>query len=197
MSASWQNAIVQRDKVSPENGLTNINLFGVFSTQALASLYESFPVPMRLPREKMTALMSVQKDMWAARRELSTVEGMESLLKDFGVLTPELAAKAHAKRTALEVKTATHEAHLKTVIAVYDGTLFFLEVEGYIRKESPGVYQLTSKGLAQLNKRFDQGDISITATLFHKLRDALQPDQFLGSVTSGALVSLAGKIFGA
>ena len=88
MNASWQDAILQRDKFSAESGLTNINLFGVFSTQALASLYESFPVPLRLPREKISALMSIQEDMWAARRELSTVEGMESLLKDFGVLIP-------------------------------------------------------------------------------------------------------------
>lgn len=176
--------------------MTNSDLFGVFATQALASLYESFPVPMRLPRGQMTALMSAQEDMWAARRELSTVEGMESLLKDSGLLSPDLAAKAQAKRTALEAKTEAHEAHLQTVNAVYDGTLSFLEAEGYLRENSPGLYQLTSKGLAHLNKQFDQGDISTSVTLFQKVREALHPDKFLGSLTSGTLVNLAGKLLG-
>lgn len=145
----------------------------------------------------MTTLVAAQDDMWAARRELSTVEGMESLLRDSGLLSPDLAAKAQAKRTVLEAKTEAHEARLQTVNAAYDGTLSFMEAEGYLRENSPGFYQLTSKGLAHLNKQFDQGDISTSVTLFQKVRDALHPDKFLGSLTSGTLVSPAGKVFGA
>ena len=177
--------------------MTNNELFGVFASQVLATLHEAFPVPCKPARSEMATLISAQDAMWSTSRQLTTVEGMETILGEAGLLSPELAAKAQEKRLALEAAVATQKGRLATIQAAYDGTIAFLTQEGFIREVDSSTYQLTAKGLSHLNKQFDRDGIVSSTTAIQSLRDALRPDKFFGSLTSGTLVSLATRILGA
>ncbi|MDP3085598.1 MAG: hypothetical protein Q8N44_18160 [Rubrivivax sp.] len=173
--------------------MNNTDLFGVFASQILANLYERFPVSTQLPKSEMTAIVAAQSTLQGAQGQLSTVEGMEELLKAADLMTPELASKAKAKREKLEAEVASESGRGKAIEAVYEGTVSFLSAEGYIREVKGGEYQLTAKGLVHLNQPFEKS----SNTIFQKLQEALRPEKFVGSLTSGTLVSIVAKIIGA
>ena len=172
--------------------MKNTDLFGVFSSQILTTLYEHFPMSTHLPKNEMTAIVAARSTLQGAQSQLSTVEGMEELLKAADLMTPELASKAKAKREKLESEVASEAGKAKTIEAVYDGTVSFLSAEGYIREVKSHQYQLTAKGLVHLNQPFENG----SNTIFQKLQEALRPEKFMGSLTSGTLVNIVTKFIG-
>lgn len=177
--------------------MTNNQLFGVFAAQILANTFEHFPISVRVPREDMQALVSARADAEGTQRQLSTREGMLALLAEAGTLTKEAEATARTRLAELQTDAHSKEKELKHVAAVLDGTVLALVAEGFIRECEPGHFQLTFNGLAHLNKRFEEGSIQGHETIADRIRSALNPANFVGSLTSGTLVSLVGKAIGA
>ena len=176
--------------------MNNSELFGVFAAQILATTFEQFPVAVRIPREDMQSLVNARIDAESTQRQVSTLAGMLSLLADAGTLPADTAASARARLTNLEAELRTKEAEAKRVAAVLDGTVAALAAEGFIRDCESGHFQLTFKGLAHLNKRFEEGSIQGQESFADRIRSALSPTNFVGSLTSGTLVSLVGRAIG-
>lgn len=176
--------------------MTNGELFGVFAAQILATTFEQFPLAVRIPREDMQSLVSACGEAEGAERQVSTSAGMLALLADAGTLSEEAAATAKARLTKLEAELRSKDAEAKRVSAVLDGTVTSLSAEGFIRECVPGQFQLTFKGLAHLNRRFEEGSIQGRESFADRIRTALNPTNFVGSLTSGTLVSLVGRAIG-
>lgn len=176
--------------------MTNNQIFGVFAAQILDTTFESFPIAVRVPIEEMQALVSARIDVEAAQRQVSTREGMLKLFTEVGTLTKEKEAIARTRLAELQTEAHSKEQELKRIAAVLDGTVSVLEAEGFIRKCKPGHFQLTFNGLAHLNKRFEEGSIQGHESIGDRIRLALNPANFVGSLTSGTLVSLVGKAIG-
>ena len=174
--------------------MKNNELFGVFAAQIFASTFESFPISIRIPKEDMSALMSAQTDTVNTERKVSTLSGMQTLLAEAGVLSTEAAATAMAKLAALNEELNGKKAEAKRIADVLEGTIFALTAEGFIREREPGFYQLTFKGLAHLNKSFGSGDGQ--PSIAERILNALNPTNFVGSLTSGTLISLVGRAIG-
>ena len=174
--------------------MKNNELFGVFAAQIFASTYESFPVAIRIPREDMSALMSAQTDTVNTERKVSTRSGMQTLLVEAGVLSKEAVVAATAKLDALNEQLNGKKAEAKRIADVLEGAIFALTAEGFIREREPGFYQLTFKGLAHLSKPFGTGEGQ--PSIAERILNALNPANFVGSVTSGTLINLVGRAIG-
>ena len=176
--------------------MNNNELFGVFAAQILSTVLESFPLPTRIPRDEMRALVSARAEAETTQRQLSTLEGMFSLLTTAGTLLAEKEALVKERIQTLHTEAESKEAETKRLVAVLDGTIFALAAEGFIRQAESGEYQLTFKGLAHLNKRFEEGTIQGHESVGDRIRTALSPTNFVGSLTTGTLVSLVGRAIG-
>lgn len=176
--------------------MTNADLFAAFVSRLFPLLYESFPVPLKLPKEFLMDELEDQRELWDMKREESVVNGMAELLEAAGQMTPEIKAKAEHKQSALAAKVHAKNQKLQHMNAVFDGTVAFLLCEGFIRSDDDGAFQLTLKGFVHLNKRFEQTGIQEGARYIDRLVDLLRPEKFSGAVASGTLASLISKIFG-
>lgn len=176
--------------------MTNNQLFGVFAAQILAYTFENFPIAVCIPREEMQALASSQTDFEAAQRRASNHKSGLEICAEVGTLTKEEEAAAQTRLVALQTDAHSKEKELRRITAVLDGTVTALEAEGFIRKSGPEQFQLTFKGLAHLNKRFEEDSIQGHNSIADRIQLALNPANFVGSVASGTLVSLVGKAIG-
>ena len=177
--------------------MTNSDLFGVFAAQILATSFEQFPLAIRIPREEMQSLIAARADATGKQREISTHASMLELLTEAGTLSTEAIAKAKERLAALEAEFQSKDAESKRISSVLDGTVLALLAEGFIREGDPGQFQLTFKGLAHLNKRFEEVSIQGLESFADRIRAALNPTNFVGSLTSGTRVSLVGRAIGA
>lgn len=176
--------------------MNNSDLFSAFASQILAALHESFPIPIGLPKSRIIGELENHAELWDLKRKVSTVESGTELLEAAGQMTSELREMAQQKKSELGSKIQGKEQRIRQMESVFDGTVAFLVSEGFIRSDENGTYQLTLKGFTHLNKRFEQGTIQDGATLVERLLDALRPEKFSGSVTTGALAAMVAKVFG-
>ena len=183
--------------------------FAIFCAKILSDLYEEFPVPARLDRKEAVAL-AFDFDEWEERRrELSTRAGMrdilamaveseqipdeervkfEQMLRDEGGLKKEAELKN-------ELQTLREKS--KEVSAVWDGTLTFLESEGYVRS-AESLWQLTEKGFGHLSKKFTDSKIEDSkGTFFQKFREQLSdPSKMAAQTLLQAVGALPGVMGG-
>ena len=176
--------------------MKNADLFAAFASQLFPLLYDSFPVPLKLPKQRLVDELENESELWELKRKETTVSGMAEILEATGQMTPELRAKAVHKQSALTAQIHEKNQKLQHMNAVFDGTVAFLLSEGFIRTDNDGAYQLTIKGFIHLNKRFEQAGIQGGARHIDRLVELLRPDNFSGAVASGTLASLVSKIFG-
>lgn len=176
--------------------MTNSDLFAAFVSRLFPLLYESFPVPLRLPKDFLMEELESQGELWDLKRQESVVSGIAELLEATGQMTPEIKVKAEQKQSALAAKVEAKNHKLQHMNAVFDGTVAFLLCEGFIRSDDDGAFQLTLKGFVHLNKRFEQTGIQEDLRYIDRLLDLLRPDKFSGAVASGTMASLIAKIFG-
>lgn len=128
-------------------------------------------------------------------RDESAQAEMLEIFDTAGLMTQEIKAVVLKKQAAFVVQTEENNRKLQHMHAVFDGTVSFLEIEGFIRSEDDETYQLTLKGFVHLNKRFNQAGIQDGGRYIDQLVDLLHPDKFSGSVASGSLTSLLSVIF--
>lgn len=176
--------------------MNNSDMFATFASQIFAVLHENFPVSLELPRLRIIEELENHDELWDLKRKASMVTDLAEILEATKQITPEIREKAAQKKSELAAQVEEKTQRLQRMNAVFDGTISFLVSEGFVRSDDSGTYQLTLKGFTHLNKRFEQGAIQDGATLIEKLIDALRPEKFSGSVTSGTLVAMISKIFG-
>ena len=175
--------------------MTNADIFSAFASQLFPVLYESFPLPVKLPKQNFVDELESQSELWDLKQQQSMVIGMAELLEAAGKMTPENRAKAEHRQSALEAKVLAKSEKLQHMNAIFDGTVAFLLNEGFIRSDDDRNFQLTLKGFVHLNKRFERTGIQDGARYIDRLVDLLRPDKFTGAVSSGTLSSLIANIF--
>lgn len=126
----------------------------------------------------------------------SNVTGFVEIMEISGKMTPTSRGRAEQKQRELSIQLKEKEQRLRRVELVFDGTVDFLVHEEFVRFTRDRSYQLTLKGFIHLNKRFGQEGITEGASLIEKLLNALRPENFSGSVTTGTLAALIAKVFG-
>jgi len=159
-------------------------------------LHASFPVPEKLPKQRLVDELENESGLWDLTRDESTHTGLVEIIEALGLMTPEMREKSSQKQSALEVQIQEKKQKLQHMNAVFDGTVAFLQSEGFIRSEDDRTYQLTLKGFVHLNKHFNQAGIQDGGRYIDQLVDLLRPDKFPGAVASGTLASLLAGIFG-
>lgn len=190
--------------------MTRHEIFAIFSAKILSDLYEEFPLPATLDRK---ATLMVVFDFGALSRyqqELSTREWYREIVtnlvdSDNPTLTGMQRSEFEdllrretglATDSQLTERCKQLEKEAEELSRVWDGTLSFLESEGYLRPTA-GLWQLTEKGFAHLRKRFVDFKVEdAKGTLIQRMREQLSDPskmgaqvmlQILGSVVGGAL----------
>lgn len=176
--------------------MKNSDLFAAFASRIFPLLYDSFPVPLKLPKKELVDELEKESELWALRQRESYLSSLTELLETTGHMTPEMRTMASQKLTAVADQVREKSQRLERINIVFDGTVAFLLSEGFIRSDDDRTYQLTQKGFVHLNKRFDQVGIQDGGRHIDRLVELLRPDKFSGAVASGTMASLISKIFG-
>lgn len=189
---------------------TRHEIFAVFSAKVLSDLYEEFPLSAKLDRRAALAVVFDFGALSRYQQELSTRKGYREIVTNLvNSDNPNLTGKQRsefeellrketglAKDSQLAERCQQLEKEAEELSRVWDGTLSFLESEGYLRCTA-GLWQLTEKGFAHLRKRFVDFKVEDTkGTLIQRIREQLSDPskmgaqvllQALGSVVGGAL----------
>jgi hypothetical protein len=185
-----------------------LETFAVFASFILSGLYDNFPILSNLDRraalEKAEFDFQEIADRERRLRMIETIRQQRSDLLDSN--SPHLTEDMRRGLENRAADPAEVEAieKLREEVAVwkqkqaehqevFNGTVVFLEAEGYIR-QSDDVWQLTEKGFAHLNKRFKDGFIeSSEDSLISKIKKEFSNPSKLGAQT---LLSLIGSLAG-
>lgn len=151
----------------------------IFAARILKNLYDAFPIPMKLDRERdMEAIVEyvrLREKLGNAERGLHTKKFFKDKCASIVASdSPEVSDEEKSKLTNI-VESAEFNAvldprpgivtdyrgRMEKMAKVWDGTIVFLKAEGYIR-EVEEKYQLTEKGLGHLHKRFSDAQIQST-----------------------------------
>lgn len=175
--------------------LTNSDLFSAFCSQIFPLLYASFPLPEKLPKQRLVDELENEKRLWELRQEETAHTEMLEIFDTAGLMAQEIKAAVLKKQSALAVEIEENNRMLQRMSAVFDGAVAFLITEGFIRTEDDATYQLTLKGFVNLNKRLSQAGIQDDGRHIDQLINLANSDKFSGAVASGLLASLLSGIF--
>jgi hypothetical protein len=174
---------------------TRHETFAIFSAKILSDLYEEFPLPAELDREAALAAVFNFDELRGYQKQLSIRTGYREIVtvlvnSDNPHLTDIQRAKLEEllRKEAGLVKDAQLlnrcqqlEKDARELARVWDGTLQFLEFEGYLRC-TDGLWQLTEKGFAHLRKRFVDSKIEDTeGTRIQRIREQLSDPSKMGA----------------
>jgi hypothetical protein len=190
---------------------TRHETFAIFSAKILSDLYEEFPLPAELDRKAALAAVFDFDALRGYQQELSTRKGYREIVTDLvNSDNPHLTDTQRAelekllrketglsKDAQLTERCRQLEKQAEELSRVWDGTLSFLEFEGYLRC-TDGLWQLTEKGFAHLRKRFVDSNIEDTeGTLIQRIREQLSDPSKMGpQILLQIFGSVAGGIFG-
>ncbi|HME44527.1 MAG TPA: hypothetical protein VKF36_15665 [Syntrophorhabdales bacterium] len=165
-----------------------LETFAVFASFILSELFDSFPVLSGLNKHAAFEKAALDfEGLGAAQRELSTRESYRQLFS--GLLESKnpyltLDQRHELEKTLSREEGLTKDDELRNRITqlqgmreeleqIFDGTVRFLEAEGYIRAHGDeGKWQLTEKGFAHLNKRFTGSSIASSEdTLISRIKE--------------------------
>lgn len=174
--------------------MRNADQFTVFASQIFDTLYESFPIPTSIPRRQLI-------DISVCDDEITRLESIKHYNQ--GILELQhVAPLTEAQKVIVDrnISRSTEKIHVeldkrRKLEKIMIGTIDFLIYEQFIREDDDGNYQLTLKGFTHLNKRFEQSSIQGNTTIIDRLREALRPENFTGSVTTGVFTSLISGTF--
>ena len=176
-----------------------LQTFAVFASFILSELYNQFPLLTHIDRNRALGKLFSFEEFTGIRTKLQTQETYRELLaiilqNDNPELTADdreklqnvlLKEKGIKKDEELREQIMELEQKRKSLGLVLDGTIAFLEAEGYIRNHDE-IWQLTEKGFTHLNKKFTEGAIAdANETLISKIKE-----QFLNPSKLGAQVLL-------
>jgi hypothetical protein len=168
----------------------NAEQFSLFASQIFEILYDSFPIPIPLPTRTFIAIQQSDEAIFALNLDQRVTADAFFVFDTYGELSAEEREAAEKKISILNDQSREAQNKRSQLQRILDGTLSFLVLEGFIREDDNAYYQLTLKGFNHLNKCFEQTGIQDQATIIERLRDALRPEKFSGSVATGVLTSL-------
>lgn len=138
--------------------MDNIEQFSLYTAKIFKELYECFPVPVSIDRNKMISdcLFFNKVD---ELKELKIKINVADLLIDIN--HDGQKDEIEAKLAPIQERYSELEREKNTEIgnqeAIFNYTLEFLTSEGFIRLPGGGGYVLTAKAFSHLNKNFENG----------------------------------------
>jgi hypothetical protein len=190
---------------------TRHETFAIFAAKIFSDLYEEFPLPAELDRKAALAVVFDFDALRGYQQELSTRKGYREIVtnlvnSDNPHLTDTQRAELQellrketglAKNAQLTERCRQLEKEAEELSRVWDGTLSFLEFEGYLRC-ADGLWQLTEKGFGHLRKRFVESKIEgIGGTLIQRIREQLSDPSKIGAqILLQIFGSFAGGLLG-
>jgi hypothetical protein len=187
-----------------------LKMFAVFAGKIFSDLYDQFPLLSPVNREEALKIVFDFQILENTRRKLSVRSMYRDLVRELvESQTPHLTEnhrrefedllknKEGLKRDEqLRREVVQLEERAKELSAVWDGTLSFLEAEGYIRPHN-SLWQLTEKGFGHLQMRFAETKIrSLKGTLISRIKDQLSnPSKMTAQTLLHLITAAAGRVF--
>lgn len=183
---------------------SNSEQFAFFTFRVFNELNDSFPIPVFISIERLIY------DFNETAEKLYELEYRVSVALDQKKLLVELNAYDNTPvSTELQMTETELESLNQLVLKIKDeqkgqkkvleGTLLFLENEGYIGKVEKNKYLLTEKGFTQLKEQFkDTKFVELNNRSFISIIEDLNknPDNFWKSVTNGVVVNVLSYFLG-
>lgn len=138
--------------------MDNIKQFSLYAAKIFKELYDCFPVPVSIDRNKMISdcLLFDKND---ELKELKVKKDMADLLIDID----HNGQKRNIEKKIAPIQERYSELEnekrneIKNQTTIFDNTLNFLASEGLIHVPEGGGYVLTAKAFSHLNKKFENG----------------------------------------
>jgi len=177
---------------------TTLDQFGLYAATILNNLYDVIPVRSAISIGGLIKEYVEFEAFWTLQREESTLTSLSELLEKAGVMDEPRRIKAKERLQKIQDEIRTQRNEIKKQEEIVEGTIHFLEAEGYIRNDGEDRFQLSEKGFVHLHKEFKDSNISDThGTLISIIKDKLSdPGRFGGALTSGLLINILTKVFG-
>lgn len=163
----------------------NVEIFSYFVSMIFTELYDTFPVETRLEKDDFMRrfyrlvdtenLFDIVEDVTYCDYLAANSEGVSNEQKK---ICQKLSKQCEL---ALEGKGCDKRKYEN----IFDSTVEFLTLEGYIRPLSQHGYQMTHKGFSHIHKPADDNS---TIIQYFKA-NVSDPSKFLGSVSSDVMMS--------
>jgi hypothetical protein len=184
-----------------------LDIFAVFAGKIFSDLYDQFPLPSPVSREEALKIVFDLRILEDTRRKLSVRSMYRDLVRELVESQNPHLAEANRREfenllkneeglkrdEQLRREIVQLEGRAKELSAVWDGTLSFLEAEGYVRSHN-SLWQLTEKGLVHLQMRFSETKIrSLKGTLISRIKEQLSNPSKITAQTLLHLINVAAE----
>lgn len=176
---------------------TNLNQFGLYAAAILNNLYEVFPIRINISIDDLINEYIAFEAFWRLQHEASTLNSMVAILETANMKDEEMRVKGQEKLQRIQNDIRAQSNEIKKQKEIVEGTLNFLESEGYIKNDGEGRYQLSVKGFVHLNKEFkDSKIIDVHGTVISLMKDTLSnPGKMGNAIAAGNLLLSIGTKF--
>ncbi|MBP6948300.1 MAG: hypothetical protein KBB35_04340 [Bacteroidales bacterium] len=180
-----------------------LQTFAVFASFILSELYNQFPLIAHIDRNRALKTLFPFEEFIGIRTKLQTQETYREILEiilqsdnpEFTTDDQEKLQNVLLKEEGIKKDEELREQIMeleqirKNLDLVLEGTIAFLEAEGYIRNHDEA-WQLTEKGFTHLNKKFTEGAIAdANETLISKIKEQFLNPSKLGAQTLLQIIS--------
>lgn len=158
----------------------NVEVFSYFVSLIFSELYDTFPVETRLEKDDFMRRFYRLVDTENLFEIIEDVNYCEYLSTNDQPITTEQKKMCQKLSKQCELALEGKGCDKQKYESIFDSTVEFLTLEGYIRQLSPHGYQMTHKGFSHVHKPADEHN---TIIQYFKSNVA-DPSKFLGSVSS-------------